>query len=169
MRRTIVLAAIAAIAACGLGATPAAVAATSRATPLGASAAPVVVFGSGQGTRCMTVESKIPLRIGAVCVTVFEQGPVWRAEVTFLSESGKLRDVSVKNLKLQVAGVVKERTGRVLKTDTGKRGLIPSNWWEPDISGLYGRAGVYNACIDWAAGGRACTGPYWFYTLRVRF
>jgi len=154
------MAAIAAIAACGLGASPAA-AATIR-------PAPAALFGVAQGTRCTTVESHSPARIGAICVTVVSRGPLWRAEVSFKAVSGSLREVSVKNLRFLVAGGVKERTGRVLKDVTGKTDFVPSNWWEDDLSGVFARAGVYNACIEWADGARACTGSHWFYSLRVR-
>jgi hypothetical protein len=161
MRRTMVIAAIAAIAACGLGAAPAAAAVTGRATP-------VAVSASAMGTRCKTVKSVSPVRIGAICVTVIRRGPLWRAEVSFKSGSGRLREVSVKNLRFLVAGAVKERTGRVVKDVAGRTDVIPSNWWEDDISGVSAQAGVLNACMVWAGGGRACTGNHWFYSLSVR-
>jgi len=67
-----------------------------------------------------------------------------------------------------VAGGVKERTGRVLKGATGKTDFVPSNWWEDDLSGVFARAAVFNACLQWRDGARACTGRHWFYSLRVR-
>jgi hypothetical protein len=163
MRKYIVIAAIAAIAACGLGASPAA-AVTGRPAPAALSAA---VSASVLGTRCTTVKSDSPVRIGAICVTVIRRGPLWSAQVRFEAGSGSLREVSVKNLRFLVAGSVKEKTGPVLKDVTGKTGAIPANWWEDDISGVSAQAGVLNACIVWAGGGRACTGNHWFYSQRV--
>jgi hypothetical protein len=164
MRGTMVMAAITAVAACGLGATPAA-AVTARPAPAAASAA---AAGSASGTRCTTVESHSPLRVGAVCVTLVSRGVLWRAEVSFKAGSGSLRQVSVKNLRFLVAGGVKERTGRVLKGATGRTDFVPSNWWEDDLPGVFGRAAVFNACMQWRDGARACTGSHWFYSLRVR-
>jgi len=160
MRRNLVIAAIAAMAACGLGASPAA-AATGR-------PAPAAMFASAMGTRCTIVQSHSPVRTGAICVTVVSRGLQWRAQVSFKAVSGFLREVSVKNLRFLVAGAVKERTGRVLRNVTGKSDAVPSNWWEDDLSGVFAQAGVYNACIEWADGARACTGNHWFYSLRVR-
>lgn len=168
MRRNMVIAAIMAVAACGLGASPAA-AATARPAPAAApAAASAAAAGSASGTRCTTVEAHSPLRIGAVCVTVVSRGLLWRAEVTFKAGSGSLRQVSVKNLRFLVAGGVKERTGRVLKGTTGRTDFVPSNWWEDDLTGVFGRAAVFNACMQWRDGARACTGSHWFYSLRVR-
>jgi hypothetical protein len=159
--RYLVPAAIAAIAACGLGGTPAAAAVTGR-------AAPAAVFGSAQGTQCTTVKSESPVRIGVICVSVIERGPLWRAEVSFEAGTGRLREVSVRNLRFLVAGDVKERTGRVLKSVNGKTSLIPANWFDDDLSHVFGRGAVFNACIVWADGARACTGSHWFYSQRVR-
>jgi hypothetical protein len=169
MRRNLVIAAIAAIAACGLGTAPA-VAATSRATPLGGSAASAAVYASPMGTRCTIVESKFPfLQIGEICVTVVDHGPeLWRAEVSFRAISGELREVSVENLKFLVAGSLEERTGRVLKDVPGKRGMVPSNWWEDNLRHPTARAAVDNACMRWLDGARACTGSHWFYSSRVQ-
>ncbi|HTW04383.1 MAG TPA: hypothetical protein VMF87_29065 [Streptosporangiaceae bacterium] len=155
-------AAIAAIAACGLGITPAAAAVTGP-------AAPAAVFGSAQGTHCTTIKSPAPVRFGVICVGVVERGPLWRAEVSFEVGTGRLREVSVRNLRLMVAGSVKERTGRVLKGATGKTSVVPSNWFDDDLLHVYGRGSVINACVVWADGARACTGNYWFYSQRVRF
>jgi hypothetical protein len=159
-----VIAAIAAMVTCGLGATPAA-AATSRPAPAAVSAA---VSASAMGTRCTTVKSVSPVRIGAICITVVGRGLLWRAQVSFEAGSGSLRQVSVKNLRFLVAGRVKERTGRVVKDVAGKTSFVPSNWWEDDLSGVSGRAAVYNACMEWRDGARACTGNYWFYSAPVR-
>jgi hypothetical protein len=157
-----VIAAIAAMAACGLGVTPAAGAVTGRATP-------VAVFGSAQGTQCTTIKSQPPVRFGVICVSVLDRGTLWRAEVSFEAGTGRLREVSVKNLRLLVAGGVKERTGRVLKDVGGKTSVVPSNWFDDDLLHVYGRGAVINACIVWADGARACTGNHWFYSQRVRF
>jgi hypothetical protein len=161
MRRNLVIAAIAATAACGLGATPAAAAVTGP-------AAPVAVSAPALGTRCTTVKSDVPVRIGVICITVIRQGPQWRAEVSFKAGSGSLRQVSVRNLRLLVAGRVEERTGRVIKDVMGRSDAVPSNWWEDDLSNGLARAAVYNACMSWAGGGRACTGNHWFYSMTVR-
>jgi hypothetical protein len=157
-----VVTAIAAIAACGLGVTPAAAAVTGPATP-------VAVFGSAQGTQCTTIKSQPPVRFGVICVSVVERGVMARAEVSFEAGTGRLREVSVRNLRLLVAGDVKERTGRVLKGVTGKTSEVPSNWFDDDLLHVYGRGSVINACIVWADGARACTGNHWFFSQRVRF
>jgi|HubBroStandDraft_4_1064222.scaffolds.fasta_scaffold61284_2 hypothetical protein len=159
MRRNLVIAAIAAMAACGLGASPAA-AATGR-------PAPAAMSAFAMGTRCTIVESHSPVRTGAICVTVVRRGLQWRAEVTFKAVSGSLREVSVKNLRLLVAGGVKERTGHVLRDVSGRTDAVPSNWWEDNISGVFAQAGVYDACMVWANGARVCTGNHWFNSLRV--
>src|ERR1700733_15228288 len=118
MRRNLVIAAIAAIAACGLGATPAAAAVTGP-------AAPVAVSSPALGARCTAVTSASPVRIGVICVTVIRQGARWRAEVSFKTGSGSLRQVSVKNLRFLVAGGVEERTGRGVKDVAGRSDAVP--------------------------------------------
>jgi len=153
--------ATAAIAACGLGVTPAA-AVTGPATR-------AAVFGSAQGTQCTTIKSQPPVRFGVICVSVVERGTLWRAQVSFEAGSGRLREVSVRNLRLLVAGGVKERTGRVLKGAHGRTSVVPSNWFDDDLLHVYGRGAVINACIVWADGAKACTGNHWFYSQRVRF
>jgi hypothetical protein len=161
MRRNLVIAAIAAIAACGLGATPAAAAVTGP-------AAPVAVSSPALGARCTAVKSASPVRIGVICVTVVRQGARWRAEVSFKTGSGSLRQVSVKNLRFLVAGGVEERTGRVVKDVEGRSDAVPSNWWEDNMPDYLARAAAFNACMTWAGGSRACTGSHWFYSSAVR-
>jgi len=163
MRARVHLVAVLAAASCGLAliATGAAAAPRGHAAP-GTSAPP--------GQRCTTVHSNVHGRTGSICVYVEHAGARLRADVTFTGRSGTLRGASVGTLELLVGHQVVQKLHNVAEYVNGAGGRFAKNWWDgegmaPEVPV---QAGIYNACLAWSDGGRACTGPHWFYSQAVR-
>jgi len=146
LRRIVLIAAIVAAATCGLTSVPA-----GAASP------------ASYGARCVTVHSAVHGRSGTICAQVDAMNGAKRSEVTFATSYGPLASVSVTTLELLLGGRVLSTLHNVTK---GVLTIIPpitDNWWDEPSGGE--QTGVYQACMTWRDGDRACTGSAWLYSL----
>ncbi len=164
MRRYPLIAAILAVVTCGLVSAPAGAASMD-----GHVSQAVAGPGIYQGTQCQSVVNAFRQR-GKICVTVNIQRPFGRAraEVTFATGSGALREISLKFMRFRVNGLYMDILHFTGKFISRKRsGAIPDNWYDgggqPRI-----QASVFNACMQWVSGATACTGPHWLSGQIVR-
>ncbi len=163
MKRYPLIAAILAIVTCGLASAPAG--AASVHSHVSQVAAGPDTF---RGAQCQIVFN-VFRQSGEICITVYTEP--WehsaRAEVTFVTHSGALRELSLKSMRFRVNGIYEDILHFTGKFISRKSGIIPDNWY--DGGGMRRvQASVYNACMQWANGARACTGPRWFSSLIVR-
>jgi hypothetical protein len=162
VRRTALIIAIFAIIACGAGSAQADAATTARGQAV---ASPPVLYGR----HCVTVRSNVHGRTGTVCAYLARLSGKERGEVTFTANSGQLSAVSVKILQLSVNNHIIEAVHNARKTVMAVGGVIPLSWWdEPTGDRQIKQVGVYEACMIWTDGGKACTGPRWLYSQPVR-
>jgi hypothetical protein len=129
------------------------------------------------GSVCRTVHSNVHHKTGVICIEVAVQNEVYyravRAFASFKSASGKLKGVTARHLVLYLSGRVAE-SGAYSGKATGRTGNLTTrnrNLWDggPN-SGAAGpaRAGLFDACMIWPDGARACTGAHWLYSKVVR-
>ena len=165
MRRTAFIFAIFAIMACGLGSARAEAASTSR--PQAVASLPKGLYGG----HCVTVRSSVHDQTGTICVYLDRLDGKQRAEVVFTTRSGPLRSASVGTLRLAVNNVVINAVHNASKTatGTGRDIALPDSWWDEPAQWLRDPkiVGAYKACMTWADGAKACTGPGWLYSERV--
>ncbi len=163
MRAKVYIVAVLAVLSCGLGliATGAAAAPGGHAAPGGP--APL-------GRKCTAVHSSVHGRTGSICVDVEHGAAGVRGDVTFTANSGVLRGASVSTLELLVNHQVVEKLRNVAERVQGTESRLTRNWWDGEgmTPAVPVQTGIYNACMTWTDGGRACTGPHWFYSQAVR-
>jgi hypothetical protein len=165
MRRTALIIAIFAIIACGFGSARADAASTQR-SQVAASPAPGLYGG-----HCVTVRSSTHNQTGTICVYVDRLQGNLRAEVVLTSRSGALKSASAVTVKLSVNSTVINAVHNAKKSATGagRSIVLPDSWWDEPAQWLRSPkiAGAYNACMIWADGAKACTGPHWLYSQHV--
>jgi hypothetical protein len=111
------------------------------------------------GERCVTVRSNIHHRTGTICVAVARQAGKARGQVVFTSGSGRLNRVSVQVLRLSLGKQVVQTVKNASKPVTGGGGGFALNWWDEPVGIM--QVSVYNACMTWTDGSKACTGRRW--------
>jgi hypothetical protein len=115
--------------------------------------------------QCVTVHSSLHGRTGTVCIAVVKdfKTKTVQGEVTFSASSGRLKEVTMQILQLAVDDKVIQSYRNVTENvlEIGK--FFPYSWWDEPRPKPSLRAGVYNACLIWTDGSKACTGRSWLY------
>jgi hypothetical protein len=123
------------------------------------------------GTVCRTVRANAHHQ-GVICIGLAAQASkqnryVW-AVVTLRPGSGQLTHASARQLVLDISGHV-ARSGVYRVTYKGGSFSLSTrnrNLWDgrPGMPPVRVRAGLFDACMQWRDGSRACTGSHWLYS-----
>ena len=143
----------------GTAAAPSQAATRVVAAPKGA--AQQVVTRDHEGIACQTVHSTPHNRTAKICVMVNSDDPVpgrFQALVNFALKSGKIKKVCANRLNFWDNGQVVRSVSFKCKQGGGQKNFISTPWWDvpPPFLNHVLQAGVYNPCIYWTDGGKAC-------------
>jgi hypothetical protein len=126
------------------------------------------------GSFCTTVHSNVHHRTAVVCVGVALGHSA--AFVSLMPRSGKLDGASASRLILRLDGTTIEaglhriqRSGNGFILSTMQYTAAWYSLWDGGHLLILHtlRSGVFNACMQWRDGDRACTGASWLYGKRV--